>query len=142
MIGITGSPGSGKSTLVDQLVRRYKKPGVKIGIIAVDPTSPFTGGAILGDRVRMQSLSTEPGIFIRNMATRGKVGGLSAAVNDTLLVLEAAGYKLIFVEIVGVGQDEVDVVKTAQAPSLFWFREWETISRQSRPVSWKSVICL
>jgi LAO/AO transport system kinase len=113
IIGVTGSPGAGKSTLVDQLARVYRKREEKVGIVAVDPTSPFSGGAILGDRIRMQSLSTEPGVFIRSMATRGKMGGLSAAVNDALLVLSAAGYKRLIVETVGVGQDEVDIVKTA-----------------------------
>jgi LAO/AO transport system kinase len=113
VIGVTGSPGAGKSTLVDQLARVYRRQDEKVGIVAVDPTSPFSGGAILGDRIRMQSLSTEPGVFIRSMATRGKMGGLSAAVNDALLVLAAAGYKKLIVETVGVGQDEVDIVKTA-----------------------------
>jgi LAO/AO transport system kinase len=113
IVGVTGSPGAGKSTLVDQLARIYRQRHEKVGIVAVDPTSPFSGGAILGDRIRMQSLSTEPGVFIRSMATRGKMGGLSAAVNDALLVLSAAGYKKLIVETVGVGQDEVDIVKTA-----------------------------
>lgn len=113
IIGITGSPGTGKSTLVDQLARHYRQAGKKVGIIAVDPSSPFSGGAILGDRVRMQSLSTDPMVFIRSMATRGQLGGLSAAVNDALLVLDAAGYEILLVETVGVGQDEVDIVKTA-----------------------------
>lgn len=113
IIGVTGSPGAGKSTLVEQLARFYSDQDLKVGIIAVDPTSPFTGGAILGDRVRMQSLATHPKIFIRSMATRGKMGGLSAAVGDALLVLDAAGYEVLLVETVGVGQDEVDIVKTA-----------------------------
>ncbi|MDA2934302.1 methylmalonyl Co-A mutase-associated GTPase MeaB [Acidobacteria bacterium AH-259-D05] len=113
VIGVTGSPGTGKSTLVDQLARHYADSGSKVGIVAVDPTSPFSGGAILGDRVRMQSLFTDPKIFIRSMATRGKMGGLSTAVNDALLVLDAAGYEILMVETVGVGQDEVEIVKTA-----------------------------
>jgi LAO/AO transport system kinase len=113
IIGVTGSPGAGKSTLVEQLARIYSDQGLKVGIIAVDPTSPFSGGAILGDRVRMQSLATHPNVFIRSMATRGKMGGLSAAVGDALLVLDAAGYELLIVETVGVGQDEVDIVRTA-----------------------------
>ncbi|MGH9340346.1 MAG: methylmalonyl Co-A mutase-associated GTPase MeaB [Acidobacteriota bacterium] len=118
IIGVTGIPGSGKSTLVDRLARHYSSAGKSVGIIAVDPTSPFSGGAILGDRIRMQSLSTDPLVFIRSMATRGKMGGLSAAVNDALLVLDAAGYEILIVETVGVGQDEIDIVRTAQATLL------------------------
>ncbi|MFQ5930399.1 MAG: methylmalonyl Co-A mutase-associated GTPase MeaB [Acidobacteriota bacterium] len=113
VIGVTGSSGTGKSTLVDQLARHDKGLGRKVGIIAVDPTSPFSGGAILGDRIRMHSLFTDPNVFIRSMATRGKMGGLSRAVNEALLVLDAAGYETLMVETVGVGQDEVDIVKTA-----------------------------
>ena len=112
-IGITGSPGSGKSTLVDCLATLYRRNGKRLGIIAVDPTSPFTGGAILGDRVRMQSRSTDPGTFIRSMATRGHLGGLSAATSEALLVLDAAGFESVLIETVGVGQDEVEIVKTA-----------------------------
>ena len=115
VIGVTGSPGTGKSTLVDQLAHHYTDSGVKVGIILVDPSSPFSGGAILGDRVRMQSLFTNSGIFIRSMATRGKLGGLSAAVDEALMILDAAGYEILIVETVGVGQDEVDIVKTAHA---------------------------
>ena len=115
VIGVTGSPGTGKSTLVDQLARHYADSGLKVGIILVDPTSPFSGGAILGDRVRMQSLFTNPGIFIRSMATRGKLGGLSAAVDEALMILDAAGFEILIIETVGVGQDEVDIVKTAHA---------------------------
>ena len=115
IIGVTGSPGTGKSTLVDQLAHHYADSGAKVGIILVDPTSPFSGGAILGDRVRMQSLFTKPGIFIRSMATRGKLGGLSGAVDEALMILDAAGYEILIVETVGVGQDEVDIVKTAHA---------------------------
>ena len=113
VIGVTGSPGSGKSTLVDQLAHHYKDSDPKVGIVLVDPTSPFSGGAILGDRIRMQSLFTDPRVFIRSMATRGKMGGLSAAVDEALMVLDAAGYGTLIVETVGVGQDEVDIVKTA-----------------------------
>ena len=115
VIGVTGSPGSGKSTLVDQLARRYRNLGQKVGIVGIDPTSPFTGGAILADRIRMQSLSSDPSIFIRSMATRGKMGGLSPSIDETLMVLDAAGYQVLIVETVGVGQDEVDIVKTAHA---------------------------
>ncbi len=113
VIGVTGSPGSGKSTLVDQLAHHYKDSEPKVGIVLVDPTSPFSGGAILGDRIRMQAHFTDPRVFIRSMATRGKMGGLSTAVDEALMVLDAAGYGTLIVETVGVGQDEVDIVKTA-----------------------------
>ncbi len=118
IIGVTGSPGSGKSTLVEGLARQYTSLAKKVGIIAVDPTSPFSGGAILGDRIRMQSLSTDPDVFIRSMATRGQLGGLSVAVNDAILVLDAAGYDVLIVETVGAGQDEVDVAKAAHVTIL------------------------
>ena len=113
IIGVTGSPGSGKSSLVDRLAAAYRKENAQVGVVAVDPSSPFTGGAILGDRIRMQALSTDPGIFIRSMATRGHLGGLAAATADVLHVLDAAGRDPILVETVGVGQDEIDIVKLA-----------------------------
>jgi LAO/AO transport system kinase len=113
IIGITGAPGSGKSTLVDQIVNVFKEKKKKIGIIAVDPTSPFSGGAILGDRIRMMRHSTDEDVFIRSMATRGHLGGLSKASSEAITVLEAGGKDIILVETVGVGQDEVEVVKLA-----------------------------
>ena len=112
-IGITGAPGAGKSSLVDRLAAQYRALEKSIGIIAVDPSSPFSGGAILGDRIRMQTLANDPGVFIRSMATRGNLGGLARATVDAVAVLDAAGYDRTLVETVGVGQDEVDIVKTA-----------------------------
>jgi LAO/AO transport system kinase len=113
LIGVTGSPGAGKSTLVDRLIAELRRAEKSIGVIAVDPTSSFTGGAILGDRVRMQSHVADAGVFIRSMATRGNLGGLSRATSDAALVLDAAGKDLVLIETVGVGQDEVDIVRTA-----------------------------
>jgi LAO/AO transport system kinase len=114
IIGVTGSPGSGKSTLVDRLAVAYRRKEKNLGIVAVDPSSPFTGGAILGDRIRMQTLSADPGVYIRSMATRGHLGGLSGATADVVTVLDAAGKDPIIVETVGVGQDEIDIVKLAE----------------------------
>lgn len=113
VVGLTGSPGAGKSSLTDKLAQAFRTRGKKVGIVCVDPSSPFSGGAILGDRIRMQNLATDPGIFIRSMATRGNLGGLARATADAVLLLDAAGYETIIVETVGVGQDEVDIVKTA-----------------------------
>ena len=113
LIGCTGAPGTGKSTLVDRLAAHYRKAGEGVGVIAVDPTSPYTGGAILGDRIRMQGHEGDAGIFIRSMATRGRLGGLSAATADAALLLDAAGKRIVLIETVGVGQDEVDVVRLA-----------------------------
>ena len=113
IIGLTGSPGAGKSTLVDQLARYYRKENRTVGIVAVDPTSPYTGGAILGDRIRMQDHFADPGIYIRSMATRGSLGGLARATADVTTVLDAAGRDLIMIETVGVGQDEIDIVRLA-----------------------------
>jgi LAO/AO transport system kinase len=124
LVGITGSPGTGKSTLVNQLARAYRQRQVRVGVIAVDPTSPFSGGALLGDRIRMRDLAGDPGVFIRSMATRGASGGLATATSDTVQILDAAGYKVILIETVGVGQDEVAIACTAhtvvvvEAPGL------------------------
>ncbi len=114
IVGITGSPGSGKSTLVAALAKHYRKQGKRVGIIAVDPTSPFSGGAILGDRIRMADLYTDRGVFIRSMATRGFLGGLARATNDVVDLLDASGFEMVLVETVGVGQDEVEVIRTVQ----------------------------
>ncbi|MBI4444172.1 MAG: methylmalonyl Co-A mutase-associated GTPase MeaB, partial [Acidobacteria bacterium] len=118
IIGITGAPGSGKSTLVSALAALLRGHNRQVGILAVDPTSPYTGGAILGDRVRMQAQSTDPGIYIRSMATRGALGGLSAATLDAVVVLDAAGKDFILIETVGVGQDEVEIARLADATLL------------------------
>lgn len=112
-IGLTGAPGAGKSTLVDQLAKHYREQKRTIGIVAVDPTSPYTGGAILGDRIRMQQHFADPGIYIRSMATRGSLGGLAGTTADVALVLDAAGRDLVLIETVGVGQDEIDIVRLA-----------------------------
>lgn len=113
VVGITGAPGAGKSSLVDKLALHYRKQGERVGIVAVDPSSPFSGGAILGDRIRMQTLGLDSGVFIRSMATRGNLGGLARSTVDAVSILDAAGYGKIIIETVGVGQDEVEVVKAA-----------------------------
>ena len=117
-IGITGPPGAGKSTLTEQLVRVYRERGLKVAVIAVDPTSPFTGGALLGDRIRMESVSLDPGVFIRSMATRGAQGGLATTTEEVADVLEAFGFDRILIETVGVGQTELDVAATAETTVL------------------------
>jgi LAO/AO transport system kinase len=114
IVGVTGSPGSGKSTLVGALAKHYRRQQKRVGIVAVDPTSPFSGGAILGDRIRMAELYTDRGVFIRSMATRGFLGGLAKATNDVVDILDASGFDIVLVETVGVGQDEVEVIRTVQ----------------------------
>jgi len=124
IVGVTGAPGTGKSTLVNEMAKALRAAGPSVGVVAVDPTSPFTGGALLGDRVRMRDLAGDPGVFIRSMATRGSLGGLARATGDVVKVLDAAGFEVVLVETVGVGQAEVDVARTAhttvvvEAPGL------------------------
>ncbi len=118
VIGITGAPGVGKSTLTERLVRELRKKKKKIGIIAIDPTSPFSGGALLGDRIRLQKLATDPGVFIRSMASRGHLGGISSATSDAIKILDFFGCDFIFIETVGVGQSEVEIVKNVDTTLL------------------------
>lgn len=113
IIGITGAPGSGKSTLVAQIAAEYRRRGLTVGIVAIDPSSPFSGGALLGDRIRMRALSGDPGVFIRSMATRGSLGGTARSTADVVMVLDACGYRRILIETVGAGQTEVDIARTA-----------------------------
>ena len=113
LLGVTGPPGAGKSTLVDRMITEIRKSQRTVGVVAVDPTSPYTGGAILGDRVRMQAHAGDPGVFIRSMATRGHLGGLARATGEVAVVYDAAGKDIVIIETVGVGQDEVDIVRTA-----------------------------
>jgi LAO/AO transport system kinase len=113
VIGVTGPPGAGKSSLVDKLTQYYREQGKTVGIIAVDPSSPFTGGALLGDRIRMQERATDPGVFIRSMGTRGHMGGLALTTKDVIKILDAFGKDIILVETVGTGQDEIDIIKAA-----------------------------
>jgi LAO/AO transport system kinase len=118
VVGLTGSPGAGKSTLVEKLAVEYRRRGARVGILAVDPTSPFSGGAILGDRVRMQNLANDPGVYIRSMATRGQLGGLAPTTQDAVTILDAAGCEIVLIETVGVGQDEVEVARLADLTVL------------------------
>lgn len=117
-IGITGPPGAGKSTLTEQLIRAFRSRGLKVAVVAVDPTSPFSGGALLGDRIRMETAGTDPGVFIRSMATRGSIGGLATTSEEVCDVLEAFGFERILIETVGVGQTELDVARTAETTVL------------------------
>ena len=124
VIGVTGAPGTGKSTLINQLARAYRRRGTRVGIIAVDPSSAFSGGALLGDRIRMRDATVDSGVFVRSMATRGAQGGLAGATIDAICILDAAGYAKVFVETIGVGQDEIDVARAThttlvvEAPGL------------------------
>ncbi len=113
LIGITGNPGAGKSTLVNQLIKHFRGEGKKVGVVAIDPTSPFSGGAILGDRIRMQKYFNDEGVFIRSVATRGNLGGLSRSTSDIIKILDAMGNDIVIIETVGVGQDEIDICKIA-----------------------------
>ncbi len=113
VLGITGNPGSGKSTLTARLIGLYRKQGKRVGVLAIDPSSPFSGGAILGDRIRMMEFANDPQVFIRSLATRGALGGLSRSTNDIVHVLDAMGHDVVIIETVGVGQDEIDIVRTA-----------------------------
>lgn len=115
VLGITGPPGTGKSTLVDKLIEKYREKGLKVGVVAIDPTSPITGGALLGDRVRMLAHATDRGVFIRSMASRGSYGGLSRSTAEVVQVLDAAGTNVIFLETVGIGQSDIEVVRLAHA---------------------------
>ncbi len=118
VVGVTGSPGVGKSSLIDGLIERWRRAGSRVGVVAVDPTSPFTGGAVLGDRLRMQRHANDAGVFIRSLATRGQLGGLSASAGSVVQVLDAMGYDRVVIETVGVGQDEVDVVRHADVTAV------------------------
>src|SRR5207247_6745794 len=117
-VGLAGPPGAGKSTITSLLAKRFREAGLKVGIIAVDPTSPFTGGALLGDRIRMESVALDPGVFIRSMATRGSLGGLAAATREVADVVDAFGVDRILIETVGVGQTELDIARTAESTAL------------------------
>lgn len=140
VIGITGAPGAGKSTLSDALIKKYRAQGKTVGIVAVDPTSPFSGGAILGDRIRMNDLTLDKGVYIRSMGTRGSLGGLSRKTADAVKLMDAFGLDVIFIETVGVGQSEVDIVKMRIQHLLCSYLDLVTIFRLLKQVSSKLVM--
>lgn len=141
VVGFTGSPGVGKSTTTNAVVRAVRAKGLTVAVLAVDPSSPFTGGALLGDRVRMQEHATDPGVYIRSMANRGHLGGLSWATPHALRVLDAAGFDVILVETVGVGQAEVEIAVRRTRPSCCALPAWATRCRRPRPGCWRSPTC-
>ncbi len=132
VVGVTGNPGAGKSTLTDRLIERYRATGRTVGVICVDPSSPYSGGAILGDRIRMTRHATDPGVFIRSVATRGHLGGLSRSARDMVRVLDAYGSNVVIVETVGVGQDELEITRTAHSTLVVMRPAWATKCRPSR----------
>jgi LAO/AO transport system kinase len=137
MVGVTGAPGSGKSTLTDRLISHVRAAGLTVAVLAIDPSSPFTGGAVLGDRIRMQDHVSDVGVYIRSMSTRGALGGLSAAAEAALIVLDAAGFDLVVVETVGVGQSEVDIMGLVETTVVVVAPVSATGSRRPRPESWR-----
>ncbi len=137
VIGITGVPGSGKSTLVAALCARLRAKGAKVGVVAIDPSSPYSGGAILGDRIRMTELAGDPGVYIRSMATHGSIGGMARATLDAVDILDVAGFGTIILETVGVGQDEVEIVRASHTTIVVSAPDSATTFRRSRPASSK-----
>lgn len=139
VVGLTGSPGVGKSTSTSALVSAYRRAGKRVGVLAVDPSSPFSGGALLGDRVRMSDHASDPGVYIRSMATRGHLGGLAWSAPQAIRVLDAAGCDVVLVETVGVGQSEVEIASQADTSVVLLAPGMVTASRRPRPESWRSV---